>query len=188
MTWHSLYHNTLQYLWCHIHFRHGITPPLSDIAPTVSLSSQPPHWYHTHFWMTSHPPSVWQHMCYIEHHIQSLCHHTTVLMTSQPLYMRPHPVYRATDTRYIRHHSHSLCPHNHCIINITPTVCMTTHSPCVWLLLHYTRHHILTLWYQTTVFLSPHPLYWSSCPLYVCHHLHSIDDITPTLSLRSHLL
>ena len=65
---------------------------------------------------------------------------------------------------------------------------MTSHSPCVWHRLHYTRHHILTLWPQTTVFFSSHPLYWTLCPLYLCHHLHSIDDITATVSLRSHPL
>ena len=52
LTFHPLYHPKPQYLWCHIHFRHDITPPVSQIAPTVSLSSQPLHWYHTHFWMT----------------------------------------------------------------------------------------------------------------------------------------
>ena len=57
-TSHSLYHTKPQYLWHHIHFRH-------DITPTVSLSSQPLHWYYTHFCMTSHPLSVWHHMHYI---------------------------------------------------------------------------------------------------------------------------
>ena len=61
---HPLYHTKPQYLWCHFHFRHDITSPVSDIAPTVSLSSQPLHWYHTQFWMISHPP-VWHHMHYI---------------------------------------------------------------------------------------------------------------------------
>ena len=28
----------------------------------------------------------------------SLCHYTSVLMTSQPLYMKPHPICRATYT------------------------------------------------------------------------------------------
>ena len=65
MTSHTLYHTKPQYLICHIHFRHDITPPVSDIAPTVSLSSQPLHWHHTHFWMTSHTPSVGHHMHYI---------------------------------------------------------------------------------------------------------------------------
>ena len=65
MTSYPLYDPKPQYLWCHIHFRHDVTPPVSHIAPTVSLSSQPLHWYHTHFWMTSHPPSVCHHMHYI---------------------------------------------------------------------------------------------------------------------------
>ena len=37
---------------------------------------------------------------------QLLCHHTTVLMTSQPLYMKPHPVCTATYTLHIWYHSH----------------------------------------------------------------------------------
>ena len=44
MTSHPLYHTKPQYLWCDIHFRHDITPMISDITPTVSLSSQPLHW------------------------------------------------------------------------------------------------------------------------------------------------
>ena len=50
---HPLYHTKPQYLCCHIHFRHDITPTVSDTAPTVSLSSQNLHWYHTHFCITS---------------------------------------------------------------------------------------------------------------------------------------
>ena len=64
MTSHPFYHTKPQYL-CHIHFRHDITRPVSDIAPSVSLSSQPLRWYHTQFRMTSHPPYVWHHMHYI---------------------------------------------------------------------------------------------------------------------------
>ena len=81
-----------------------------------------------------------------------------------------------------------MCPHTHCIDNITPTLCMTSHSPYVWHRLHYTRHHILTLWTQTTVFMSSHQLYLTLCPLYLCHHIHCINDITQTWFLRSHLL
>ena len=64
-TSHPLYHTKSQYLWHHIHFRHDITPTVPDITPTVSLSSQPLHWYHTHFCMTSNPLYVWHHMHYI---------------------------------------------------------------------------------------------------------------------------
>ena len=65
MTTHTLYHTKPQYLWCHIHFRHDNTASVSDIAPTVSMSSDHLHWHLTHLGMTSHQPSVWHHMKYI---------------------------------------------------------------------------------------------------------------------------
>ena len=106
MTSHPLYHTKPWFFWCPIHFRHDITTPVSDISPTVSWSSQPLCWYHTQFRRTSHPTSGLHHMHYIKRHIQSLCHHTTVLMTSKPLYMKPHPVFRATYTLFMWHYSH----------------------------------------------------------------------------------
>ena len=36
--------------------------------------------------------------------------------------------------------------------------------------------------------MTSHPLYLTWYPLYLCHHIHCIDDITPTEFLRSHLL
>ena len=59
---HPLYHTKPQYLWFHMPFRLDIRPTVSDIAPTVSLSSQPLHCYHTHFCMTSYPLYGWHHM------------------------------------------------------------------------------------------------------------------------------
>ena len=176
MTLHPLYHTKPQYLWCHIHFRHDITPPLSDIAPTVSVSSQPLHWYYTHVWMTSHPPSVWHHMHYIEYHIQSLCPHTTVVMKSQPLYVKPHPVCRATYPHMSHIHetsqqlsvpSHPLYRqhHTHSFYDIRHAICVTLFA------LYKTSH--------------PH---FTSCPLYLCHHIDCIDDITQTVFLRLLLL
>ena len=38
---HPLYHNKPRFLWCPIHFRHDMTPTVSDTTPSVSLSSQP---------------------------------------------------------------------------------------------------------------------------------------------------
>ena len=64
-TSHPLDHAKPQYLWLYIHFRHDITAPVSDIAPTVSLSLQPAHWYHTHFCVMSHQLYVGHHMHYI---------------------------------------------------------------------------------------------------------------------------
>ena len=101
-------------------------------------------------------------------------------MTSQPLYMKPHPVCRATYTLYMGHHSHYLCPHTHCIDNITRTLSLTSHSPYVWHRLHYTKHHILTLWPQTTVFMSSHHYIWL--------HFHCICVITSSVLMISHQL
>ena len=117
------------YVWHPLHCRwhpiHSITPnnAIYDVTSTsritshtcirhcthCTLSSQPLNWYHTQFWMTSHPHSVWHPMPYIEHNIQSLCHHSTVLLTSQPLTMKPYPVCRATYTLDMTQHSHYLC-------------------------------------------------------------------------------
>ena len=36
--------------------------------------------------------------------------------------------------------------------------------------------------------MTSHPLYLTWYPLYLCHHIHCIDDITPTQFLRSHPL
>ena len=101
-------------------------------------------------------------------------------MTSKPLYMKPLPVCRATYTLYMRHHSHYLCSHTHSTDNITPTLCMTSHSPYVWYCLHYTTHHILILWPQTTVFMLSHQLYLTCA--------HCICVITSTVLMISHKL
>ena len=141
-------------------------PLLNDITPTFCVTSYV-------LYITSHPILMSWH--YSTYDIR-----TTI--------MNPHPVCRSRYTIYRWHQSHSLCHHSNCIENITPTLCMTSHSPYEWQCLHYTRHHILTLWSQSTVFMSSHPLYLTSCKLYLCHHLHCIEDITPTVFLRSHLL
>ena len=54
MTTRTLYHNKPQYLWCHIHFKYDNIAPVSDIAPTIYMSSNHLHWHLTHFCMTSH--------------------------------------------------------------------------------------------------------------------------------------
>ena len=59
--WHHLHYRWYHFhsitpnhcLWCHIYYNHDITPTVLDIAPTVSLSSQPLHWYHSRFFCCS---------------------------------------------------------------------------------------------------------------------------------------
>lgn len=181
MTSHPPYHTKPQYLWCHIHFRHDITPTGSDIAPSVSLSSHPLHWYHSDY------------MC---DKICNLYNITTTSYVFTLLYLWHHNLDIWNHIRYIGQHIDypcditptNLCHYPHCIDNITPTLCMTSHSAYVWHLLPYTRYHILTLWHRTTVFMTSHPLYFTLYPLYQCHHIHCFDDTTLTVFMRSHLL
>ena len=58
-------------------------PLLYDILPTICVTS-------CALYITSY---------------KSLCHHTSVLMTSQPLYMKPHPICRVTYALHLWHHS-----------------------------------------------------------------------------------
>ena len=135
-------------------------PLLNDITPTFCVTSYA-------LYITSHP--ILMSSDYCTYDMKTSIYETsmkgniyTIHETSQPL----------------------SCPHTHCIDNITPTLCMTSHSPYVWHHLYYARHHILTLWPQTTLFMSSHPLYLTSCPHYLCHHIHCIDDITPNVFWR----
>ena len=202
MTQHSAY------VWhpfhCRWHHVHSITPihSIYDVTSTSGMTLHPlyqtlhPLYLCHHNLSTDITPTFEWHdnnllcdiICTIYNMTSNPCYHTTLLMTPQPLYVKPHPVCQATYTLYMRHHSHYLCPHTRSIDNITPNFSMTSHSPYMQHRLHYTRHHILILWPQTTVFMSSHPLYLTSCPLYLCLHIHSIDDITPTVFLRSHPL
>ena len=142
----------------------------------------------------------------------NLCHHThfidhishTLCVTSYALYIRSHPLLRLyfwhhnlyiwNHIQYIGQHVHytceitatNLCHQTHFIYNITPIIYVTSHSAYVWHLLHYPRHHILTLWHQTTIFVTSHPLYLPSYPLYLCHHIHCISDIIPNVFMWSH--
>ena len=156
---HPLYHTKPEYLRCHIHFRHENKTPVSDTAPNVSISSDRLHWHLIHFCMTSHPPSGWHHMNYIEHHTQSLCQsHYCAYDITVSIYETTSSM-RATYTLNMWHHSHSLGHDIYCIGNITPTLFKTLHSPYVWHRVHYTRYHILTFWPQTTLLGTSHPLY-----------------------------
>ena len=81
-----LYHTKPQSLWLHTHLRNDITHPLSDSTLTVSLSSQPLHWYHLHFCMISHPLYLISYALYI---------------TSYPLLMSSHySTYDSTSLAY----------------------------------------------------------------------------------------
>ena len=130
------------------------------------------------------------------HHIHNLGHHTTLCMTSGPLYLTSLPLY--------------LCHHTHPIDDITATICMTSHPVDLWHHIRYiydiisTKYDIITLCvddatlgiYMTSFALqmTTHPLYHTK-PQYLGCHIHfsqdnaaPLWDITPTVSMSSHHL
>ena len=110
-------------------------------------------------------------------------------LTSLPLYPTLHPLY--------------LCHQDQCINYTTPTLCMTSHTLYVWHQNQYAWHHMNTLWHHTRIgmtshtvylwhhiniydtkttafmktqlYLTSHPLYSASQPLYLCCHTHCIN-------------
>ena len=132
--------------------------------------------------MTSHPLFLTLYPLYLCHNIhcidgmkptEFLRSHLLYMMTSYPFYMTSKPL--------------NVCYHTHCIDNFTSILCITPQSPCVAsFALYKTSHpHFMTTNHRVYV-ITPTILTW--CPLYLCHHIHSIDDITPTVFLRSHAL
>ena len=196
---------------CRWHRIHSITTNHSiyDVTSTSGMKTHP-------LYQTLHPLYLCHHnlstdiTCIFEwHHTHLLCDIICTIynITSNPyvitiLYLGHHNLYIWNHIQYVGQHirytwdiTATICVLTGSediivwwIENITRTLFMTLHSPYMWHPLHYTKHHILTLWPQTTVFMSSHPLYWTSCTVYLCQCIHSIDDITPTVFLRSHPL
>ena len=128
----------------------------------------------------------------------------TICVTSHALYITSYPLlisshyfsYDSTNWTYETTSSMQLKIYTILVTSqsvvcvITPTVLRASHPLFVWhhTHLHYRRYYILTLWNQTTIFMTSEPLYLTSYQRYFCQHIHCIDDITPTLFMRSHPL
>ena len=93
------------------------------------------------------------------------------VITTQPLCLISHPVY--------------LCHHIKCTSYIKPSACMTSQPLYIWQHMQYIWKHIHSLWHHNSLFMTWSPLYLTSCSLYLCHHTHTTDDITATLSMIS---
>ena len=129
-----------------------------------------------------------------------------------------HNKYTGHLTHHIWHHSHCFCVITqmaqksvstyHSML-ISQHVCKSSHLAHVWHHTQSTSHHIHTMWYEWSCFMTSHtrnswhpifslwnhihslghhttlcvtssPLYLSSRPLHLCHHTQPIDDITAT--------
>ena len=98
-------------------------------------------------------------------------------MTSQPLYMKPHPVWGQ--------HIHLTCDITATISVITPTVYTSSRPLFLW---HHTRHIcgiICIMQDITSSLFDLKPPFWGHHTHYIIHPVHCICIITPTLSMRS---
>ena len=123
VTLRTLYHPKPHYLWCHIHFRHDITSPVSDIAPTVFFLSVY-QLYHNNFLydithnlcmtsqsvgMTSHEHFMTSHPIVMTSQRVYFWHHKNIYIISTLLLSRKHNNYTCHLTHYIWHHSLCIC-------------------------------------------------------------------------------
>ena len=123
---------------------------------------------------------------------------STLLMTSQPLYLRQdtdfvyditlstydisHGVWMTTQPLPLTSHPLYLCNHTHLNDNIIPCVSMKSYPLHVWHQRHCIWHHIHCGWHKTIVFMSWHPLYlWYHIPIYDVTH--TVCMTTPALYL-----
>ena len=181
-------------MWHPLHCRwrciHSITPNHSiyDVTSTSGMTSHP-------LYQTLHPLYLCHHNLSTDitptfewHHTHLLCDIICTIynITSNPyvitlLYLWHHNLYIWNHIQYVGQHVHytcditatNLCHHTHCIDNITPTLCMTSHSKYVLYLFHYRRHHILNYDIRT-----PFLLHHTHC---IWHHIHCIWVIMSTV-------
>ena len=94
------------------------------------------------------------------------------------------------------HHTHCIWHHIHSICVITPMLLIISHPLYMW---HHTVHTYYSVWtlqtshpvflasnhnnydMASTLFKTLYSLYITLHPLYLCHHTHSIYDITMTV-------
>ena len=159
-----------------MHCIRDIMTTISDIASSVSVSSQPHYWWSqtnciydiTPTWCMpsnilykmSHPLYMTSHHC--SYHITS-----TSFMTSHTLHMTSHTWQHKY---YICHLTHSIWHYIHCICVIKPNVSIIPHPLSV-------QHHTHFIY---DIIFSMHGITWTLygiTPLYVCHHTQYIYDI-----------
>ena len=131
-------------------------------------------------------------LCTGDENPPSLSHQTTVLMMSHPLQAWQH-------SPCIRHHTHwfyvitpSPLTSYPLLYDITATFCLTSNelyitSHPILVSSHYCTYDITASIYETTFRMrATFTLNMWHHSHYLCHHTHCIDNITPTLFMKSH--
>ena len=103
------------------------TATMSDITPTVSVSSHPSGSILSYrLCVTSQIICVWHHMHYMWHHIHNLGNHTSLCMKSGPLYMTSLPLFLCHHTTLsMILQTLYVWPHIQYICDITSPIFMT---------------------------------------------------------------
>ena len=161
------------YVWhllhCKWHCTHSITPNqiIYDVTSTSGMTTQPLYQTSHSLYLCLHTDSTVISPTFVWHHTNILCDiiWTVYNFTPNPcvitvLYLWNHRLYIWKHNQHegniyfnMWHHSHYLVHHPHCIGNITPKLFTTSDSKYVWHRVHYKRHHILTFWPQTTIWV-----------------------------------
>ena len=170
---------------------HNLTATMSDITPTVSVSSHSVY----PFYQTQCMNDITATVCMISYALHRTSH-PLCMTTNHFLYDIKSSISDITSTisdltstESVSSHPLYRCYHSHYMYDITATVCVISHPVYVWHRIHYVGHHntlcgwhhtqnmydiictaddiISTLSHQTTVFMMSHSLQaW--------HHIHSI--------------
>ena len=165
------------------------TPPLcnftanmSDITPTVSVSSPPLD----QFYQPQYMYAITATMCMTSYALQVTSHPqfrtSHHFMMSGPLYLTSLPLY--------------LCHHTHPVDDITATIWMNSHSVYLWHHIHYIYYRISTKYDITTLCVHDATLsvcmeqtlhFRAQCPHSIKQN-HSIYDVTSTSGTTKQLL
>ena len=132
-------------------------------------------------YMTSH---TWQHKRYICHLTHNMWHYIHFISVIKPsVSIIPHPISGWHHTHYMYHIIFNMHGLTWTLSDISPLY--------VWYHTHYI-YDIISNIYDTThtafmttqrLYLRFHPQYLTSQPLYQCHHICCIDDITTSMEV-----
>ena len=148
-----------------MHCIHDITPIISEIKSTISVSSQRLYWWsQPTICMTSHTLYVCQLMHSTQCHIHSLWLHNIIVITLHPLHSWQH-------TTYIWQNTHG---NTNVVSAIWPTISNTTSTVSVSSNQGYQLYHTHSLYdithYMCDIVLSMHAIttnVYDIIPLYV---------------------
>ena len=185
----------LLYQWYLSHYMYDITSIICETFCPLCL------WHCTHY-VWHYTPVCWLHLtghmydiiCTTEDVTSTLSHQGTIFITSHPIHAWHHiTLYQTSHQIYLCHHNLStditatfVWHHTHYMCDVICTIHNIISTAYVIKLL-YLGEHNLDIWnfiqYEVQNIHYPCDITVTS----LCHHTHSIEGMTPTLCMASHL-